>query len=70
MAVLAYGKATRRIIVAKNRNKKSRKAKRIEAAILANKALVKLILEAGANMGPPMTLEEFRELLYSRKYPK
>jgi hypothetical protein len=53
---------TRRIIVAKKRNKKSPRV-RIEEAILANNALMKVILEA--EMSPPLTVEKFCEWLKS-----
>ena len=65
--VMAYGQTDRSIIVAKKRNEKSRKV-RIEEAILANKVLVKEILEA--EMGPPLTLEQVHEWLNSGEYPK
>jgi hypothetical protein len=52
--------------MAKKRNEKSRRA-RIEAAILANKALVKMILESEVELGPPLTVEQFCEWLYSGK---
>lgn len=50
-----------------NAAKQKRERKDIQRKILANDALVNLILDSGSMLSEPMTIEEFREWLRGMK---